>query len=165
LKKITFIRHAKSSWDVSNVHDFDRSLSDRGIKDAKLMGKIIMNENIKFEKIISSPANRAINTAKIISSEINYPINEIEINDEIYNSNTFNIFSIIKKIDSDQFNHIALVGHNPTFHSLIEIIANHNLLKLPTCAIVTIVLKVKKYSDIKEGIGIIDKIRFPKNFK
>tara|TARA_Y100000817_G_scaffold156723_1_gene122541 strand:+ start:5061 stop:5558 length:498 start_codon:yes stop_codon:yes gene_type:complete len=165
LKKITFIRHAKSSWDVSNMHDFDRPLSDRGIKDAKLMGKVIMNENIDLDKIISSPANRAINTAKIISSKINYPLNKIDINDEIYNSSTFDVFSIIKKIDSNQFNHIALVGHNPTFHNLIEIISNYNILKLPTCSIVTIFLKLKKYSNIKEGIGIIDKIRFPKNFK
>ena len=43
--------------------------------------------------------------------------------------------------------------------------SNYNILKLPTCSIITIVLKLKKYSNIKEGIGIIDKIRFPKNFK
>ena len=77
------------------MHDFDRPLSDRGIKDAKLMGKVIMNENIDLDKIISSPANRAINTAKIISSKINYPLNKIDINDEIYNSSTFDVFSII----------------------------------------------------------------------
>lgn len=165
MKKITFIRHAKSSWDFSNIQDIDRPLSERGIKDAKLMGTILKKENIYFDKIFSSPANRAINTAKIISSKINYPLNEINIKYEIYNSSTFDIFSIIKKTNSRQFNHIALVGHNPTFHSLIEIISNHNLLKLPTCSIITIVLNIEKYSNIKEGIGKIDKIRFPKNFK
>lgn len=165
MKKITFIRHAKSSWDFSNIQDIDRPLSEKGIKDAKLMGSILKKENIYIDKIISSPANRAINTAKIISSKINYPLNEIDTNYEIYNSSTIDIFSIIKNIDSNQVNHITLVGHNPTFHSLIEIISNYKISKLPTCAIITIVLNIKKYSSIKEGVGKISKIRFPKSFK
>jgi len=165
MKKITFIRHAKSSWSFSNLSDIDRPLSLKGIKDAKIMGKLINKEKIDIDKIISSPAKRAYSTAELIASEIKYPINQIDINHEIYNSNTYDIFSIIKDIDSIKVNHITLIGHNPVFHNLIEILTDFNLKKLPTCSIVTLILSINKYSEIKEGIGKIYKLRFPKNFR
>ncbi|GIS47240.1 MAG: hypothetical protein Ct9H90mP19_4770 [Gammaproteobacteria bacterium] len=38
MKKIFFLRHAKSSWSDFSLKDFDRPLSTRGIQDAELMG-------------------------------------------------------------------------------------------------------------------------------
>ena len=165
MKKITFIRHAKSSWDYSNLGDIDRPLALKGITDAKIMGKLLNKEKIGIDKIISSPAKRAYDTAELIASEIKYPINQIDINHDIYNSNTYDIFSIIKNVDSNKVNHMILVGHNPTFHNLIEIISNYKFPKLPTCSIVTLILNINKYNEIKEGIGKVYKLRIPKDFR
>ena len=129
------------------------------------MGKLLNKEKIDIDKIISSPAKRAYDSAKLIASEIKYPINEIDINIEIYNSNTYELFSIIKNIDSNKFSHITLVGHNPTFHNLIEIISNYKFSKLPTCSIVTLILNINKYNEINEGIGKVYKLRIPKDFR
>ena len=48
MKEIYVLRHAKSSWDNSNLSDFDRPLSDRGISDANKMSKFLRNINLKI---------------------------------------------------------------------------------------------------------------------
>ena len=37
MKTLLVIRHAKSSWDITTLNDFDRSLNERGKKDAPVM--------------------------------------------------------------------------------------------------------------------------------
>ena len=46
MKQLLIIRHAKSSWDLSGLNDFDRPLNDRGIKDAPTMAKRLLDKNI-----------------------------------------------------------------------------------------------------------------------
>ena len=54
IKTLLLIRHAKSSWDNIEVSDFDRTLNDRGKKDAPAMAKRLINRNIPIDAIISS---------------------------------------------------------------------------------------------------------------
>ena len=58
MRQIYLLRHAKSSWDDFSLQDFDRPLTDRGIKDAGLMGKFFQTRNIKLDVVISSPSKR-----------------------------------------------------------------------------------------------------------
>jgi phosphohistidine phosphatase len=41
MKKLTLIRHAKSSWEDPLLDDIERPLNKRGEHDAPMMGKII----------------------------------------------------------------------------------------------------------------------------
>lgn len=53
-------------------------LSEEGKLQAKLAGEKI--KELRIDKIISSPYERAHDTAKIIADEIGYPIDQIELN-------------------------------------------------------------------------------------
>ena len=46
MKEIYVLRHAKSSWDNSNLSDFERPLADRGISDAKKMSKFLKDMDL-----------------------------------------------------------------------------------------------------------------------
>ena len=39
MKKLIFMRHAKSDWSSESLSDYDRPLNDRGLQDAQKMGK------------------------------------------------------------------------------------------------------------------------------
>lgn len=39
MKQLFIIRHAKSSWDIGVLNDFDRGLNQRGHSDAPIMAK------------------------------------------------------------------------------------------------------------------------------
>ena len=51
MKKIFFLRHAKSSWSDFSLKDFDRPLSTRGIQDAELMGNYFKAKKIGLDEI------------------------------------------------------------------------------------------------------------------
>ena len=74
MKRLTILRHAKSSWKDTSLRDRDRPLNKRGERDAPKMGKRIDAAGIRPSLIVSSPAVRAWTTAKIIADEIGYPI-------------------------------------------------------------------------------------------
>jgi len=69
-KKIFFLRHAKSSWDL-DVSDINRPLNQRGVDDIIKIGKKFNKIFKSVELIITSPAVRAISTCVIFSSSIN----------------------------------------------------------------------------------------------
>ena len=49
MKNLIIIRHAKSSWDVATLNDFDRTLNDRGQRDAPMMAKRLLQKNISID--------------------------------------------------------------------------------------------------------------------
>ena len=84
MKKLTLIRHGKSSWADSSLSDWERPLNDRGKKDTLLIGYKLEEETIIPDKIISSSAKRAYDSAKRIAECIKYPESKISITDDIY---------------------------------------------------------------------------------
>ena len=54
MKQIYVLRHAKSSWDNSNLTDFERPLADRGIRDAKKMCKFLKDMDLKLDRVFCS---------------------------------------------------------------------------------------------------------------
>ena len=66
MKTLLIMRHAKSSWNELNIPDHDRPLNRRGKHDAPLMGKLLRDQKITLDLIISSTAVRAETTANLI---------------------------------------------------------------------------------------------------
>jgi bisphosphoglycerate-dependent phosphoglycerate mutase len=58
MKTITLLRHAKSSWDNTDLVDFDRPLNARGKKNAPDMAQRLKAAGIRPSLILSSPAKR-----------------------------------------------------------------------------------------------------------
>ena len=81
MKKIFFLRHAKSSWSDFSLKDFDRPLSTRGIQDAELMGNYFKAKKIDLDVIISSPSKR---TKETLDHFFSSNIPEIEYEKYLY---------------------------------------------------------------------------------
>ena len=117
MKKLTLIRHSKSSWDDPTLADWERPLNNRGKKDALLIGYKLAEENIIPDKIISSSAKRAYDSAKRIAECINYPESKIAITDNIYLAGLPQLVQLIQNL-KDKWKHVFLFGHNPYFTEL-----------------------------------------------
>ena len=72
MKQIYILRHAKSSWDNTNLSDFDRPLSKRGINDAVKLGKFILANKIRVSNVICSNARRTKDTFDLISKDLDF---------------------------------------------------------------------------------------------
>ena len=137
MKQIYVLRHAKSSWDNSNLSDFERPLADRGIRDAKKMSKFLKDMNIKIDKVLCSNAIRAKETFDLTADGFNFEIDKATYLDKLYFGDTTIIIQDLKELD-ESLNNILIVGHNPTLHYLVEILTNESINRFTTCNLATI---------------------------
>ena len=84
MKRLTLLRHAKSSWTEPSLADHDRVLSERGERDAPRMGKRMAARKVRPSLIIASSAARARATAKFIAEALKYPLEFLQIEKELY---------------------------------------------------------------------------------
>jgi phosphohistidine phosphatase len=83
-KRLYLLRHAKSSWDDPALDDFARPLNKRGQRDAPFMGRRFREQSFAPDRIVSSPAERAYETARTIARELGHALGDIVRDDELY---------------------------------------------------------------------------------
>ena len=91
MKRVIIVRHAKSVH-YGYEDDFNRDLSTRGKKDAKLVSSELARKGILPDIMISSPAKRAIKTARIFAENLNFKKRNIIEIDDIYDGLTTSEF-------------------------------------------------------------------------
>ncbi len=160
-RKLTLVRHAKSSWDNADLRDFDRPLNRRGFKHASAMGNRLANNNYSVDVIISSPAVRAIITAELIAGEIGFDKNNILCKPEIYAAGLHTLLNVITNID-DKHEHAMLVGHNPGCTCLYNYLCDACVDNVPTCSVVQIAFNTHTWQGTSEHSGKIIDFDFPK---
>ena len=70
LLRLTLVRHAKTEPAAPGQEDWDRVLEPRGQRDAPEMARRLKQIAPKPDRILSSPAVRAITTATIMAREL-----------------------------------------------------------------------------------------------
>jgi len=162
MKRLTLVRHAKSSWKDRSLSDFDRPLNKRGKHDAPMMGERLAKLNIIPDQIVSSPAKRALKTAQVIAATIGYPKKKIQENHAIYEADRHSLLRIVQEFE-DAFRHVMLFGHNPAFTYLANDFIREHIENMPTCGIVCIDFDVSSWADIRPGTGRLVFFDYPKN--
>jgi phosphohistidine phosphatase len=162
MKKVYFIRHAKSSWDDSGLIDIERPLNKRGLRDAPFMSKMLKGQKVEPDKLISSPANRAFTTATFFAKELNIPAQAIVVRKEIYHAYPEEVLNIIRNL-SDSDDVVVLFGHNPCFTSLANQFSSEYIPNVPTCGIIEITAAVNQWSDF-EKVGKLTAFYYPKQY-
>ena len=161
MKNLILIRHAKSSWKNHELADHDRPLNKRGIRDAPLMGELLSKKAINPDRILSSPAKRAIDTARLISQKIGVPVKHIVEHDKIYAASISSLLAIIQQIE-DSFETVILIGHNPAITQMTLFLTHHPIDNIPTCGVVNMRFEIPTWREIAEGKGIIEFFEYPK---
>jgi phosphohistidine phosphatase len=150
MKKITIIRHAKSSWKNHGLLDIDRPLNKRGKRDAPMMGRRLVDRGCDPEIILTSPAERAMRTAEAIAQELEFPWDEIVVEDRLYGADMDDWLEIISQFD-DIFEWAMLFGHNPEITDLVNFFSSYYIPNVPTCGIVEIEFPVERWDDIDQA--------------
>ena len=139
------LRHAKSSWEFEELSDHDRPLNNRGRRDAPLMGRKLLKEQLVPQIIISSSAVRAHSTAKKVAKACGYE-DEILIDPALYGSGYSDYLNVLTN-QEDEHDIIMLVGHNPISEQLVEVLTGE-IVTMPTCAIACISLPITSWKQI-----------------
>jgi phosphohistidine phosphatase len=163
MKTLILVRHAKSSWEDKSATDYERTLSNRGKKDAPFMAGILKDKIVKIDLILSSPAIRALTTAKIFAKELEIAEKEIVVDKNIYEAGRKDLLKILLETD-DSIDHLMLFGHNPGLTYLSNYLCNFETDNIPTCGIICMQLDFDSWKYLGNKTCSLKFFEYPKKY-
>jgi len=118
MKTLLILRHAKSGWDDPSLPDHDRPLTERGKKDAKRIGHLLLEHGLVPDRIISSTAKRAHKTAGKVGKACGYA-GQVETTNRLYLASPPQIIEVLREVD-DECARVLVVAHNPGLEELLR---------------------------------------------
>jgi phosphohistidine phosphatase len=161
MKKLFIVRHGKSAWDL-DVRDHDRVLKQRGIDDAHMIGNAIQELKIVPDKILSSTAARALQTATIVSEYMDYDLHRFELRRNLYTFNSNDLLTQVHQFD-DSWTTVMFFSHNHGLTDLANKLGSTYFDNVPTTGLVQLEFAVDSWSEVNSGTTVM-KI-FPKDIK
>jgi phosphohistidine phosphatase len=119
---LLLMRHAKSDWQAKVASDFERPLNPRGRRDAPRMGRWLQAQGMTPELVLTSPAQRAYQTAKAVSNVIGLSQKRLQQVDDLYLADRTTILGVLASTLSS-FDCLLLVAHNPGLDDLVAWLA------------------------------------------
>lgn len=160
-KRLTLLRHAKSSWNNPSLDDRDRPLNKRGERDAPMMGQRLLKKNTRPSLILTSPAKRARQTARLIAREIGYPIEFLQTESDLYLAAPKKILDVIAQQDNT-FNDLVVCGHNPGITELTNRLSGKSIDNVPTCGMVFLEADISSWDELGKTRCNLQEFDYPK---
>lgn len=161
MKRLYLVRHAKSSWKDATLSDMLRPLNKRGLRDAPEIGRRLRVATVSIDRLLSSPAQRALSTAQTLARAIDFNPKLIIEEPELYFAGANASLQLIQSTDSACAS-LMLVGHNPDMTSLLNLLCGHQVGNMPTCAIASIQFN-SEWSEVQAESGSLIDYDYPKN--
>ena len=163
MKRLILIRHAKSDWADAGLKDFDRPLNSRGHRVAPRMGRFLKEQGIIPEKIFTSTAVRAFNTAEYISEQLGKE-EDLVPHEVLYQASPRQLLSEVTSVDNG-IGCVAFVGHNPDITYFLEYITGEEIGNLPTCGVAVIDFEFDSWEMVSEKNGHLFQLYLPKELE
>jgi len=116
---LLLMRHAKSDWSDEALPDYARPLSKRGRRDAPRMGRWLAGQPFAPERIVSSPARRAEETAAAVAAALGIPQSEVLWEEALYGANVQSLLYALGT-HAPSCTRLLLIGHNPGLEELLH---------------------------------------------
>jgi phosphohistidine phosphatase len=148
MKTLLILRHAKSSWKEQDLPDHDRPLNKRGKNDAPRMGKLLKDEDLIPDLIMSSTAVRAKKTAELVAKACKYK-GKIVLNHSLYGAEPAAYLKILEGLSNK---HMAalVVGHSPSVEETVGLLTGSQDIIMQTCALAQISLPIQNWIELKK---------------
>ncbi len=133
---LAVLRHAKSDWDAAYGSDRDRPLNSRGMRSARLMGRMLKAEELVPDLILSSPAVRARTTAAVAMESGTWH-SQLLIDERLYSGGVEGTVSAVRELG--EVGSLMVVGHQPTWSQLVATLTGqHADMKTATVALIAL---------------------------
>ncbi|MBU3078129.1 SixA phosphatase family protein [Sphingomonas quercus] len=169
MKRLTLFRHAKSGWDDPAARDFDRPLNEKGRRAARIMGRMMRDERMRFDRVIASPAVRVAETLDAMAEGFGQRLS-VAWDQRIYLAAAETLLELVRETPAD-VEELLLSGHNPGLEDLILLLvpdtgdAMREAVeeKFPTAALATIALPLSDWRHIRRGEGTLARFVRPRD--
>ena len=144
MRTLLILRHGKATQDDAGS-DRDRPLTQRGKRAAEGVGHVLRDDDLVPDRVISSSAERASDTARRAAAAAKFdgPIDEL---DELYLAEPEAYIKAVRRLAGDA-ERVLLVGHNPGLEALALILTGEPL-SLPTAGLVVCTLPIASFGEL-----------------
>ena len=161
MKILHIVRHAEAVSKTTDIPDFERALVKKGVKGARAVARRLRRCGFSADAMVSSPANRAMETAHVFAQELNFPVDKIELNRTMYeNSDRTSLLTLVHGFpgeSSDAF----LFGHDPSFSEFAKHMVQGFDSVMPKGAVVTVAFETDSWADVGPGQGKLIGFDYP----
>ncbi|MCB0693234.1 MAG: histidine phosphatase family protein [Lewinellaceae bacterium] len=165
MRELFLVRHAKSSWDYPDLRDEERPLGARGKSDAPFMARILLEKGFVPDKLVSSTARRAQDTASHFARVYQIDPRDVALVARVYEAMPDDLMEVVHGL-SDEWGTVFLFGHNPGFTVFANRFAEgFRFDNVPTCGIVRILSEASSWQDVTPGQARVDSWYFPKEYR
>jgi phosphohistidine phosphatase len=148
MKSLLVLRHAKSDWNDPELADRDRPLNKRGTRDAARMGRLLKEENLLPDLIITSTATRARETVQGLIGASGYA-GAVVKKAVLYQAAPATYLRVLRDVKDDP-QRVMVVGHNPGLEELVQCLTGSST-TMPTATLVKISLPLSTWPKLDEG--------------
>jgi len=113
--RVYFLRHGEADWPNWTGPDSDRPLTDKGIKEMKVIGEAIAGLKIELAALLTSPYRRASQTAEAVAHALSLPA---KIEPSL--APGFDAPALGALIEQHGGGDLMVVGHEPDFSATIR---------------------------------------------
>jgi len=167
MKRLTLLRHAKSTWDDPVARDFDRPLNRRGRLAARRVGEEMRSLGLTFDIATASPALRVKETLAEVEAGYGRAFGAA-FDQRVYLASPETLLDIVQAA-ADEAESLLVVGHNPGLESLVLTLTkgaglrDEAALKYPTATLAEIALPASRWSDVAPGTGTLERFIRPRD--
>jgi phosphohistidine phosphatase len=167
MRRLLLLRHAKTERAGPGERDRDRRLTERGRRDAPIIGAYMARHRLIPDLVLVSPATRTLETWELVAAALNKAPRLVK-DERIYNAGTGTLAELIRETDDART--LLMVGHNPGMHDLArqlvgsgDVEARESLNeKLPTSGLVVIDLAFDDWSKLHDNAGRLERFISPR---
>ncbi len=146
MKRVYLFRHGKAEKRGEESTDFQRTLIEKGREDAARIGAELKRNKMVPEKILSSSAVRALESAQICATAANYG-EDIEALERLYAASPEEYMDVLRSMPSS-LKSVMLVGHNPEIEEFNEALMG-TYRKLKTSYLIWYDIETEEWSDVE----------------
>jgi phosphohistidine phosphatase len=151
MKELYIIRHAKTERIQANQRDFDRELTERGLRQCADLSNYIQGDFQDLDLILVSSAKRTQMTFNALNKVLDSK--RIEFLPQLYLASAKEIMQIILDFAYD-LDRVLLIGHNDGINDLVSYFLN-DYQHVPTSGYLHFQFPVDSWEYITKGSGIL----------
>ena len=152
MKTLLLLRHGKSDWSADYDADADRPLKGRGKKAAQRMGAFLAATGQVPDRIVSSPAVRARETARRVAEAGGFSDLDIGLDPALYFGGVEPLLAALHRQPAEAQT-VMLAGHEPVWSAACAAFIGGGDLRFVTAAVARIDFDAERWADVRFGGG------------
>lgn len=156
MKNLIILRHGEADSKGPKGSDFDRHLTDQGREQARIQGRLLRLVGIQFDRVVSSSAVRALETAAAVMDEAGFK-GEVESVEALYNAPGEVLLEFARGLPNG-FHTLLMVAHLPGVAQLLSLLTTEHMdleQIFSPATIAGVQVEGETWQDLDYGVGAL----------